>query len=184
MNKDLSGWEIIEDRIYESFPIFTLIRSTRVNPVSRARIDFVRVEGLEWVNVIALTHDQQLVLVRQYRHGLENFTLELPGGCIEKEEPDPQKSGMRELLEETGYTSDRIEYVGALYPNPAMYTMKNFFYLAKDCQLVKKQELDSGEDIEVILKPLDEVYQMLMAGEFNHGMCSAALMMARLKEMI
>ena len=184
MTKDKSGWEIVEEKVYDSFPIFTLIRSTRINPVSGTKIDFVRVDGLEWVNVIAITADSKIVLVRQYRHGREEFTLELPGGCIEKEEPDPQASGMRELVEETGYSSDKVKFVGLLYPNPAMYSMRNFFYLATDCKLVAKQELDSGEDIEVVLKPVEEVYQMIENGEFNHGMCTAALMMARLKGLI
>jgi ADP-ribose pyrophosphatase len=168
-------WKIISEHIYESFPIFTLKKSIRENPLTGTQIDFVRVDGLDWVNVIAFTPKNELVLVKQYRHGAEEYTLELPGGCIEKEAPDPQENGMRELVEETGYTSNEVDFLGMLRPNPAMYSMKNYFFVAKNCRIVSQQALDSGEDIEIILKPFTEVINEIKTGTFNHGMCTAGL---------
>lgn len=180
MSTNKSGWKIIHDEVYESFPIFTLKKSRRVNPMTGKAIDFVRVEGLDWVNVAALTADNQLVLVRQYRHGAEDFTLELPGGCIEKGE-DPAASGARELLEETGYSAGELEPLGVLYPNPAMYNMKNYFFLARNVKLTAPQALDGGEDIAVVLKPLDEVFEMVARGELMQGMTVAGLGLMQIK---
>lgn len=175
MTSSKGQWPILSEHIYDSFPIMTIKKSRRKNPISGAEIDFVRVEGLDWVNVMAFTPENNLVLVQQYRHGSEEYTLEFPGGCIERDDPDPQKNGMRELLEETGYASDQVEFIGMLRPNPAMYNMKNYFFVAKNCKLVAPQKLDSGEDINVIIKPFDEVIAAVKSGEMNHGMCTAGL---------
>ena len=175
-------WKVISEHTYDSFPIFTLKKSIRENPASGAQIDFVRVDGLDWVNVMAFTANNEVVLVKQYRHGAEDYTLEFPGGCVEKEESDPKISGMRELMEETGYsTVEDPEFLGVLRPNPAMYSMKNFFYIAKNCKLTSEQTLDSGEDIEIILMPFDELIGNVKSGKFNHGMCTAAVGLYLLK---
>jgi len=169
-----SGWTIEEEHIYQAFKIFTLKRSRRVNPRTQRPFDFFLMEGLSWVNIIPLTAANEVVLVRQYRHGAEEFTLEIPGGCIEPDEPDPAISALRELREETGYSSSTLEPLGVIHPNPAMMSMKLHTYIARNCSRVGDPMLDPGEDIEVIVKPLPEVLDLVRTGTINHALVVAA----------
>ena len=175
MNNNLNPWKILKEEIIAEYPIFSIKKSLRQNPLSKEEIEFILVNGLDWVNVLAFTENEELVLVRQYRHGIEEYTLELPGGCVEKHEQDAKKAAMRELLEETGYFSDDVQYLGALRPNPAMYNMRNTFFIARDCKKVGNQNLDQGEDIDIVVKPYAEILSTVKSGEFTHGMCTAAI---------
>jgi len=172
--KTRSGWTVEEEHIYQAFKIFTVKRSRRVNPRTQKPFDFFLMEGLSWVNVIPLTPQNEVVLVRQYRHGAEDYTLEIPGGCIEVDEPDPAVAALRELKEETGYHSREIELLGVVHPNPAMMSMKLHTYVARNCLSVGLQALDPGEDIEVIVKPLPEVLELVRHGGITHALVVAA----------
>ncbi|MFM1848299.1 MAG: hypothetical protein RL417_1773 [Pseudomonadota bacterium] len=169
-----AGWIIEDEHIYQAFKIFTLKRSRRVNPRTGKPFDFFLMEGLSWVNVIPLTSANEVVLVRQYRHGAEELTLEIPGGCIELDETDPASAALRELREETGFTTNEIEPLGIIHPNPAMMSMKLHTYVARNCTLSGIQVLDPGEDIEVILKPLAEVLDLVRSGQITHALVVAA----------
>lgn len=172
--KNSGGWTVEEEHIYQAFKIFTLKRSRRVNPRTQKPFDFFLMEGLSWVNVIPLTPQNDVVLVRQYRHGCEDFTLEIPGGCIEADEPDPSVSAHRELREETGYEAREITPLGVIHPNPAMMSMKLHTYVARDCILSGTPMLDPGEDIEVIVRPLAEVMNLVRTGGISHALVVAA----------
>lgn len=171
--KTAGNWEILKETTYEAFDIFTVKKSTRVNPRTNKKIDFVRIDGLDWANIIPITADQQVVLIRQYRHGSDDYTLEIPGGCVEVGE-DPALSAMRELEEETGYSTKEVEYLGAVRPNPALMSNRCYFYVARGVQLKGEQRLDDGEDIQVVLKPLPEVIEMVKKGEISHSIVVAA----------
>lgn len=169
-----SPWKIVEEHIYETFKIFRLRKSGRINPRTGKRFDFFLMDGLDWVNVIAVTPEGQFVLVRQYRHGAEAMTYEIPGGCVEVGE-DPAFSGARELREETGYEiSDPLEPLGVIHPNPAMQAMRCHCYLAKNVVLRASQSLDPGEDIEVVTRSFPEITQMIASGEISHAIVLAA----------
>lgn len=173
MNTTKGNWEVLKETTYEDFKIFSLKKSTRVNPRTKTAIDFVRIDGLDWANIIPLTADNQVILIRQYRHGSDEYTWEIPGGCVELNE-DPALSAVRELEEETGYTSSDVEYLGTVRPNPALLSNRCFLYLARGVTLKGKQQLDDGEDIQVVLKPLDEVLTMVKKGEIAHALVVAA----------
>src|SRR5574338_1286875 len=113
----------------------------------------------DWVTVLALTQDGQVPLVRQYRHGVQSVIWELPGGMLEPGET-PIEGGLRELLEETGFTGERGLQVGQAFPNPGNHNNTNYSVLALDVQKVSEQHLDATEDIEVALIPIDEVIEM------------------------
>lgn len=138
-------------------------------------LDATIFEFRTWANILALTKDSEAVLVRQYRHGVCDVVLELPGGVVEDEE-DPLEGARRELLEETGYTSSNVIPVGKIYPNPALQTNTLFSFLALDVEKVGGQNLDAGEDIEVQLVPLEELIAMAKRGDFPHGLHMAVLL--------
>ncbi len=181
MTKKDRNWDVLKEETILSCHIFSVLKSLRVNPLSKAEFEFLLIRGLDWVNVLGFTENDEIVMVRQYRHGAEQFTEELPGGCIEKGE-DPKTAALRELSEETGYTSDNIEPIGVVYSNPAMYGMKNYFFLAKNCRKVSGQDLDDGEDVDVLTKPYYELLQNVKEGNFTHGLCTAAIGLYEIKK--
>ena len=142
-------------------------------------LDATILELSSWANVVALTKDGNVVLVRQYRHGVCDVLLEFPGGVVEDGE-DPREGVRRELLEETGYTISNVVEVGKIYPNPAFQTNALYCFLGLDAEKVSGQNLDAGEDIEVQLVPLDELIEMTKAGEFLHALHVAGLFQALL----
>src|ERR671924_1715823 len=130
-----------------------------------------------WANVVPLTKNGEVVLVKQYRHGVCQALLELPGGVVEDDE-DPAEGAKRELVEETGYTTSDMILVGKLYPNPALQINTLYCFVAQDVEKVKEQHLDAGEDIEVELVPLDELIGMVKHGQFPHALHVAVLFQA------
>jgi ADP-ribose pyrophosphatase len=137
-------------------------------------LDATIIEFRSWANVVALTKNGEVVLVKQYRHGVCEALLEFPGGVVEDDE-DPLEGAKRELLEETGYSASKLIQVGQLYPNPALQTNTLHCFLALDAEKVGEQSLDAGEDIEVHLVLLDELVEMAKQGEFRHGLMTAVL---------
>lgn len=168
-----SSWRVISDQLYEQFKIFSVRKSTRLNPRTQKPVDFFLMNGLDWVNVIALTPQNEVVLVRQYRHGIDDYTIEIPGGCVERGE-DPKASGLRELTEETGYRAEDAIHLGTVYANPAMQSMRLHVYLATNAVSVTTQSLDPGEDISVFTLQLNEVLAKIKSGEINHALVVAA----------
>lgn len=142
-------------------------------------LDATIMEFRSWGNIVALTKQGEVVLVKQYRHGVCEVLLEFPGGVVEDGE-DPLEGIKRELLEETGYIVSNVIPIGNLYPNPALQSNTQYCFLAFDAEKVSEQNLDSGEDIEVQLMPLDELIEMAKRGQFPHALDVAVLFQALL----
>ena len=140
-------------------------------------LDATILEFRSWAPVVALTKDEEVVLVKQYRHGVCDSLLEFPGGVVEDGE-DPLEGAKRELLEETGYTVSSMIPVGKLYPNPALQTNTQYCFLALGAEKVREQNLDGGEDIEVHLMPLDQLVEIAKNGQFMHALNIAVLFQA------
>jgi 8-oxo-dGTP pyrophosphatase MutT (NUDIX family) len=136
------------------------------------------IETGTWVNVIALTKNQEVVLVRQYRHGARQVMLEIPAGVMDPDDESPLQTAKRELLEETGYTSEKFFEVGSSYPNPATHINKTYSFLALDVELVDQQHLDDTEEIEVSLMPFDEFVALAKRGELPQALHITALFFA------
>lgn len=134
-------------------------------------------EFRSWANVLALTKNNEVVLVRQYRHGVQEALLELPGGIVDDGE-NPLEGVRRELMEETGYAAQNIVEVGRIYPNPAFQHNTLFCYIATGAEKVGEQHFDETEEIEVHLMPLDDLVEMAKRGEFLHALHVAVLFQA------
>jgi ADP-ribose pyrophosphatase len=170
----LTPWKILESKYVH--PRFRVDRSELANG---KLINAMVMEFDTWANVLAITKDQKVVLVKQYRHGVKEVLLELPGGVVEDGEA-PLDGIKRELLEETGYTGDVFIDIGNFYPNPANQTNTLHCFLALDVEKVAEQSLDEAEDLEVDLIPLNELIEMTKHGEFLHGLQVATLFRALL----
>lgn len=119
-----------------------------------------------WVSVMALTKENEVILVKQYRHGCEKTLLELPSGCMERSDLSPIEAIKRELLEETGYTCEEFIELGKISANPSNHNNLTYCFLALNAELIKEPHLDDTEEIEVVLTPLDEVIKSLKNNEF------------------
>ena len=130
--------------------------------------------------MIAITPQNELVLVEQYRHASGEVAFEIPGGTSDLlDDENYEAAAARELLEETGYAGKKYIYVGKHRPNPAMQSNWMHTYLALDCEKVAEQELDAFEDISVKIVPIKEAYQMIFDLKINHSIIIASMMLAR-----
>jgi len=142
--------------------------------------DYYVLEYPDWVNAIALTEDNEIILVRQYRHAAGEVILELPGGCIEKGE-SPEEAIRRELQEETGYQFTDIEFLSSLYANPATANNKTHCYIASGGQLVGKQQLDKGEEIDIELVSPEKLKELVLSNSFGQALHTSGIFYALLK---
>jgi 8-oxo-dGTP pyrophosphatase MutT (NUDIX family) len=136
--------------------------------------DFVVVDAPDWVNVLAHTVDDRLVLVRQFRYGIDDFSLEIPGGVIESGE-DPVVAGLRELTEETGYVGESARLLARVHPNPAFMRNRCHLVLVEKCRLAAPPAWDADEEIEVCAPPVADVFARARAGEITHSLVLDAL---------
>jgi ADP-ribose pyrophosphatase len=166
-------WKLISSQTRKSFPIFDLRTDRAQSPRTRKDYNFYILESRDWVNVIPLTSENDVVLVRQYRHGTRTITLEIPGGIIEGND-SPEEGARRELREETGYQASDMRLLGHVHPNPAFLNNICYTYLARDVSLAGEQEQDEKEDIEVVLRPVEEIPRLIREGEITHSLIVAA----------
>ena len=165
----ITPWNVLESKyIYPKF------RMDKCELSNGKFLDAIIFEFRAWANVVALTKNQEVVLIRQYRHGVQEVLWEIPGGVVEEGET-PLEGVQRELLEETGFTASHFIQTGVMYPNPAFQTNSMYCFLALEAEKVTDQSLDDGEDIEVGLVPLDELVSMIKHGQFPHALEVAAV---------
>jgi 8-oxo-dGTP pyrophosphatase MutT (NUDIX family) len=142
------------------------VRTDRCRMPDGREVDpYYVLEYPDWVNVVAVTAAEEVVLVRQYRHGIGRVVLELPSGVVEENDGGPLETARRELLEETGYTSDSFRLTGVLSANPATHTNLTHCFLATDCCKVAEPRLDDIEELEVNVVPLDRLGALARQGE-------------------
>lgn len=136
---------------------------------------FFVLENPDWVNVIALTKERKVVLIEQFRHGIEQNILELPGGMIDENE-EPEIGARRELLEETGYSAEKFIFLGKSHPNPAIQNNWIYHYLAENCEKLDDVEFDEHESVITKLFDLDEIENLIENETITHSLVLAALL--------
>ncbi|MGM0458664.1 MAG: NUDIX hydrolase [Bacteroidota bacterium] len=167
-------WIVTEDKkVYET-PIFSLNQKKVIPDGGSQPANFYVLNAPEWINVIALTGNNEVVLVEQYRHGIDETTLEIPGGMVDAGE-DPLEAARRELSEETGYATDQWEKLGETSSNPAILSNYTHLYLAKNCKRTSEQATDGHEDIDVHVMPLKRFMELVDDGTVHHAIVVAAV---------
>ncbi|HEY1020572.1 MAG TPA: NUDIX hydrolase [Sediminibacterium sp.] len=138
------------------------------------------VELPDWCNVILVTKDERVILVRQYRYPIDQATYELPGGVIEKNE-DPKLAAKREMEEETGYTSDDIEFLMKLSPNPAVNNNTAYFFLVRNAVPTVSTNPDLFEDIDIVSFSKEEIIAFVQENQMPHGVQAGPMYAAMIK---
>jgi 8-oxo-dGTP pyrophosphatase MutT (NUDIX family) len=167
-------WRVVAEDHLQHCKVFDVHRATMESPSTGESHPFFRIESPAWVNVVALTADEELVMVRQYRQGSREITLEIPGGLVDPGE-SPEQAARRELLEETGYGADRLESLGSINPNPALFGNRCHIQLALGCEPVAEIQNSETEETIVELLPLDRMQATVRAGGIDHALVVAAL---------
>jgi 8-oxo-dGTP pyrophosphatase MutT (NUDIX family) len=168
-------WPDLETRSVGDYRIFQVRSVRRRSPRNGLERDFYVMDCADWVNVVALTTEGELILVEQFRHGVAAVELEVPGGIMDPGETDPVAAGLRELREETGYVGQGALEIGCVFPNSALQSNRCRTVLVRDCRRVGELELDESEDILVRLVPAAEIPTLVTGGRVRHSLAVAAL---------
>ena len=167
-------WDKLSSRALGDYRVFRVRQDLYRSPRTGAEHDFYVQEMPEWVNIIPLTPAGKVVLIRQYRHGTERVSLEIPGGLAESEDNSFAESARRELVEETGYEPERVIPLGKVAPNPALQDNHCHSFLALGARPTGVQRLDPGEDIEVEEVDLEVIPQLIAEGRLEHSLVVVA----------
>lgn len=175
-NHSPARWEKRGDRSLAETRVLDLREVRFRHPVRGTERDFIVINAPSWVVVVALTTDGQLVLVNQFRFGIDGFSLELPGGVMDPGE-DPVAAGVRELGEETGFVGSRARLLGSVHPNPAIQSNRCHFVFVEQAARVNGTEWDQDEEIEITTMPVAEVLAGARSGLITHALALNALLL-------
>lgn len=171
----LPSWPVARSETLGDFRVFRVRRDVAVSPTRGTEHAFHVLEGADWVNVVALTPEGEMLFVRQWRHGVREETLEIPGGTIDPGDATPLEAARRELLEETGHVSDDWTEAGWVWPNPAIQANRCFTYVARSCRKVAEPSPDGTEELRVEALPEAVVPALVASGRIRHALVLAAL---------
>lgn len=166
-------WPLLEEAPVGDFKVFSVHRDVRRHPDGGRTCTFYRIRSTDWVNVIPLTPEGEVVLIRQFRAGVGEETLEIPGGMVDPGE-DPAAAALRELREETGFAGTTAEELGWVHPNPALFDNRCWTYLARDVRPDGAAQPDDNERIAVERVPLVAIPGLIAARRITHALVVAA----------
>lgn len=171
----IKPWQKTDSKALGNFRVFTLRQDFKISPRTGQPHDFYVLDCPDWVNVVALTPDKQIVMIEQYRHGTDTVELEIPGGVIDARDASPVAAGIRELREETGYEGEKPRLIGKILPNPAIMSNTCHTLLVENTQLKHPVEWDHGEDIITRLMPVADIPRLIKTGQIRHSLVVVAL---------
>lgn len=162
----MKEWKTISSKLIVNHERFKLRQDEVKLPTGKVIDDYFFSQIPDGALVVALTSKNEIVLVSQYKHANSMITLEAPAGGLDVNE-DPEKGALRELIEETGYTSQKITFLAKLTNLPTSVKGDLYVYLMEDVEHTGEMHFDENEDIEVVVRPYKEVVEMIMKGEIN-----------------
>ena len=165
---NLQKWQIISSKMVIDEPM-RQVRQDQIKLPNGKTIDdyFVSIKP-DIAIILPITANQEIVFVRQYRHAIGEFVIELPAGKFDVNTETAETAAIRELREETGYLARNVRKIATLYDRPSKDTNKIHLFLAENVVKVGEQEnLDITEEIEVILIPADSVFDSISQGEIS-----------------
>ena len=180
MSDDPLPWKRVRRGEREDHQILRIGEDTFADPRNGEERDRVIIEADDWAHVLPLTRDGRVVLVKQFRFGSQEISLELPGGVVDPGE-QPADAVARELEEETGFRAGRVVPLGRFRPNPAHFTNTVHTFVALDCEQVHDGKPDSGEDVKVELATKEEVRKLTREGKITHALILATVGLAILE---
>ena len=170
----LGSWRELSRETVADARIFTLERSMAESPVDGQARPFHRIRSVDWAQLLPITANNEAVMVRQYRHGPQRVTLEMPGGLMDPGE-DPATAALRECLEETGYRARNAQPLGTVNPNPAIFTHRLHSFFATGVEPERAIQNTGTEVTEVVLVPVADLEGLLLAGEIEHALVAGTL---------
>lgn len=170
----VKNWQKLESEIKGHFRIFTIRQDQSRSPRTGNTHNFFILEAKDWVNIIPITSEGKVVMIHQYRHGIEAVTLEIPGGEADPEDSSPAAAAERELLEETGYAVEVVIPIGKVTPNPAFLDNHCHTFLALGAKKVTTPQFDGSEDIAVQEIDLADIPSLVQNGRITHALVIAA----------
>jgi len=168
-------WKLVEREELQDCAVFKVARLHARSPRSGAVHPFYGITAEDWVNVVAVTPQDEVVMVRQWRHGSQSVTLEIPGGIIDPGET-PAAAAARELREETGYGGGTLEPLGSANPNPALFANRVYTFVARGVIPQGAIANESTEETAAVLVPRAELAAKLEREEIDHALVMAALL--------
>lgn len=171
---EIKPWKRKSARKLTDCRVFSVSESTSVCPRTSDEHSFFFIDTADWVNIVPITANNEVVFIRQFRHGSEEITLEIPGGMVDPGE-DPSVAAVRECMEESGFHAAEVESLGVLNPNPALFQNKLHTYLATGCEKRGEIANTSTEHTEVELVPMAELPHLLQRGAIDHALVVATL---------
>jgi len=165
---------VLETEFLQDCAVFSVSRTLSRSPRTGASHPFYRIDAGDWVNIIPVTPNGEVVMIRQFRHGSGDFTIETPGGMVDPGET-PLEAAARELLEETGYRAAEIQLLGGVNPNPALFGNTLHAFVGLGAERVAEVRNESTEETHVELVAPEDLARLVKEGAVNHALVIAAL---------
>ncbi len=176
--KKEKNWQLLKSEPAIDLNIVKIRHDYYKNPRNEKTVKVIVIEGHNAANVIAKTKEGKIIMVRQFRFGIGDYTLEIPGGMIDEGE-DLLKAAQREVREETGYEGENWQYLGNVLANPVWMDTTIHHYFMDHAEVKYELALDEGEDIEIILLSPAEIYKKIDDGDIKHPHTISAFYFAR-----